>query len=148
MTGRRIEVREACEANDLVLIRLHILGDFYSFEYVALWAELLDTHPNLHVFGFTARLENTEIGDAIRKLRSVYPRRFMIRHSGRTGRWGSFTLPWRPDPDIAGGWPKEIGDAIICPEQRDPYLPQPQGRHCGNCAACWSTDRPIAFVAH
>lgn len=144
----RIEVAEACEANELVLIRLHILGDFYSWEYVCLWAELLDTHEGLHVFGFTAWAPETKIGGAIARLRSVYPDRFMIRHSGTSGKWGSFTLPVRPDPEIDGGWPKEIGDAIVCPEQRDPYLKTPRARHCGNCAACWSTDRPIAFVEH
>lgn len=145
----RIEVAEACEANDLVLIRLHILGDFYSREYVMLWAKLLDTHPGLHVFGFTAHLEGTEIGDAIATLRAVYPDRFMIRHSGRTGRWGSATLAVRPDPDIDGGWPKTIGDGIVCPEQRDPYRHAgATGKHCGNCAACWSTDAPILFVLH
>jgi len=144
----RIEVAEACAANENVLIRLHILGDFYSQEYVRLWADLLHRHPNLHVFGFTAWPEKTQIGAEIAALREMLPFRFMIRHSGRTGRWGSAILPIRPDPDIDGGWPKMIGDAIVCPEQRDAYLAEPQSRHCGNCAACWSTDAPILFVLH
>lgn len=137
----RVEVSEACAANDLVLIRLHVLGDFYSFDYLKLWAELLDAHDGLHVFGFTAWGEGTQIGDGVARLRAAYPERFMIRHSGRTGRWGSFTLPF---PTSA----KTIGDAIVCPEQLDGMRGSPKGRHCGNCAACWSTDRPIAFVEH
>ncbi|MGR3495389.1 hypothetical protein [Citreimonas sp.] len=144
----RVEISEACEANALVLVRLHVLGDFYSWQYVRLWAELLDQHQGLHVFGFTAWAPGTQIGDGIARLRGAYPERFMIRHSGRTGRWGSFTLPMRPDPDIPGGWPKRIGDAVVCPEQRDPYLAEPRGTHCGNCAICWSSDRPVVFIEH
>ncbi len=145
----RIEVAEACEANDKVLIRLHVLGDFYSRDYVVFWAELLDTHPNLYVFGFTAhKRDDGGIGRAIAVLRKTYPNRFMIRHSGATGAWGAFTIPMRPDPDIEGGWPKEIGDAIVCPATRDPYLKTPQGKHCGNCSACWSCNRPIIFPVH
>lgn len=144
----RIEVAEACEANEKVLIRLHILGDFYSPEYVRLWADLLHRHPNLYVFGFTAWREATPIGKEVAALREMLPLRFMVRTSGRTGKWGTATLAVRPDPEIDGGWPKMIGDAIVCPEQRDPYLAEPQSRHCGNCAACWSTDAPILFVLH
>ena len=43
--------------------------------------------------------------------------------------------------DITDPFPeKTIGDAIVCPEQRESNL--------GDCAACWSTDRPIAFIRH
>ena len=38
-------------------IRLHDLGDFYSTDYVALWARLLELHPALHVWGYTARID-------------------------------------------------------------------------------------------
>ena len=137
----RDELVEACSKNELVLIRLHVLGDFYSFEYLKLWATALDDLPNLHVFGFTAHQPGTEIGDGIRKLRNVYPERFMIRHSGLTGRWGSFTLPFPTDA-------KTIGDAIVCPEQLDAMSGGKNATHCGNCAVCWSTSRPIAFVEH
>ena len=37
------------------VVRLHILGDFYSVGYVQMWTRLLDQHPALHVFGYTAR---------------------------------------------------------------------------------------------
>ncbi len=137
----REEVALACAANEKVLIRLHVLGDFYSRDYVCLWAELLDTHDNLFVFGFTAWDFDTEIGKAIATLRKTYPQRFMIRVSGRTGIWGSFTLPF-PTTE------KTIGDAIVCPEQLDAMEGSPRGTHCGSCAVCWSCDRPIAFIRH
>ena len=135
------ELRTICSGGDLVLIRLHILGDFYSPEYVVKWAEWLDEYPNLHIFGFTAWREDTKIGKAVDWLRQRAGRRFMVRTSGRTGRFGSFTLPFPTEV-------KMIGDAIVCPEQLDAMLGSPEGKHCGNCAACWSCDNPIAFVEH
>lgn len=138
----REEVALACEKNRAVLIRLHVLGDFYSWRYLCLWAELLDTHDNLHAFGFTAWKPGTKIGDGIARLRGVYPDRFMIRHSGMTGKWGAFTLDFPTEA-------KTIGDAVVCPEQVSAMNGHPnKAKHCGNCAVCWQTDRPIAFVEH
>ena len=37
------------------VVRLHVLGDFYSARYVLAWAHLLEMLPNLHVYGYTAR---------------------------------------------------------------------------------------------
>lgn len=135
------EAEAACAAHGLVLVRLHVLGDFYSFDYLRLWAGLLDDLPGLHVFGFTAWQPGTRIGDGIARLRAVYPDRFMLRVSGATGQWGSFTLPFPTEA-------KQIGDAIVCPEQLDAMQGSPRGKHCGNCAICWSTARPVAFVQH
>lgn len=136
----REEVAAHCKRHALVLIRTHVLGDFYSSGYVSMWSDLLAQHPNLTVFGFTAWRVGTKIGDAIASVRAVYPRRFMIRESGRTGTWGSFTIT-DPLPE------KTIGDAVVCPEQRETNLGE-TNRHCGNCAVCWSTDAPVAFIKH
>lgn len=135
------EIKAMCAKDQPVLVRLHVLGDFYSFDYIKLWAELLDTYHNLYVFGFTAHADDTHLGAGISRLRGVYPDRFAIRHSGTTGRWGTFTLPFPTEA-------KTIGDAIVCPEQLDGMKGSPQSRHCGNCGVCWATDRPIAFVEH
>jgi len=40
-----------------IVIRLHVLGDFYSCEYVNFWEEMLIEHPKLCLFGYTARKE-------------------------------------------------------------------------------------------
>ena len=135
------EVEDMCGKHDLVLIRLHVLGDFYSLDYIKLWARLLDTYDNLHVFGFTAWKPNTPLGEAVRTLRKVYPDRFMIRHSNISGRWGSVTIPFPTEE-------KAIGDIIVCPEQLDMMAGGKDGRHCGNCAACWSCSNPIGFILH
>jgi hypothetical protein len=36
-------------------MRVHNLGDFYSVEHVELWRTLLERHPALRVWGYTAR---------------------------------------------------------------------------------------------
>jgi hypothetical protein len=140
------EVTDLCATHGRVLIRLHVLGDFYSVGYVDLWGRMLARHAGLYVFGFTAHAArgaspfSRTVGSALSEVRAAFPRRFMIRNSGRTGTWGSF--------DITDPFPeKTIGDAIVCPEQREANL-GPSTRHCGDCAACWSTDRPIAFIRH
>jgi len=135
------EVYSLCSVHEKVLIRLHVLGDFYSFDYLKIWAQLLDEYENLFVFGFTAWEPDTQIGSGVGRLRGAYPDRFMIRHSGRTGTWGSFTIDFPTDK-------KKIGDAIVCPEQLDAMDGGEKSRHCGNCAVCWSTDKPIVFVEH
>jgi hypothetical protein len=38
-------------------VRLHVLGDFYSVGYIALWRELLERHPAPHIWGYTARID-------------------------------------------------------------------------------------------
>lgn len=37
------------------VVRLHVLGDFYSEHYVEVWRGLLAKHKALHVYGYTAR---------------------------------------------------------------------------------------------
>jgi hypothetical protein len=126
-----------------VLVRLHVLGDFYSVDYVRFWASLVQRHRGLYVFGFTAWGPNTEIGAAIACERDqlLPSRRFNVRHSGRTGRWGAFTIDFPTER-------KTIGDAIVCPEQLSAMAGRDDARHCGSCGVCWSTDRPIVFVEH
>lgn len=44
-----------------VLVRLHVLGDFYSVEYVEFWSQMLVEFPNVDVFGYTAHPIDTTI---------------------------------------------------------------------------------------
>lgn len=136
----RVEVADLCRTFPLILIRLHVLGDFYSEGYAALWAELLRTHENLHVFGFTAHPRKSQIGEELLAQAHEFEGRHFIRFSNTTGRMGSFTL----DHPTAK---RRIGDAVVCPEQAEAMLGK-QGRHCGNCALCWQSELPIAFVEH
>lgn len=141
MERLRAEVAHLCATHERILIRLHVLGDFWSVDYVAFWGALLRQYPGLHLFGFTARTPDDEIGAAVLRVRDAYPDRFMIRQSGRTGVWGSFTIDFPTER-------KTIGDAVVCPAQLDANAGSPRQIHCGNCAVCWSTDRPVAFIEH
>lgn len=137
----RAELADLCARHEILLVRLHVLGDFYSVEYVRFWLAMLNIHPGLHVFGFTAHRRGSTIGEFVSRVRSTFPDRFMVRHSGQTGPWGAFTLPFPTHVP-------RIGDAVVCPEQRHAIDNPGRGTHCGNCAVCWQTDRPIAFILH
>lgn len=65
-----------------IAIRLHTLGDFYSWRYVYLWRDLLETHDRLMVFGFTAHVDERDpITRAVAHcVRTMWPR-FAIRFS-------------------------------------------------------------------
>jgi hypothetical protein len=60
--GPELESRLAAEVEALdirhvhgFVVRLHVLGDFYSVEYVELWRRLLRQFETLRVWGYTAR---------------------------------------------------------------------------------------------
>lgn len=108
-------------------VRLHVLGDFYSRRYVALWARMLRKYPALHVWGYTARLPGTPIGDAIAAIRGP---RFVVRWSG------GGTLPLSANPE---GF---AAPAFTCPEQTG------KAKSCAACGACWATLRAVRFIDH
>ena len=44
------------------LIRLHILGDFYSVEYVEFWNRMMETYSNIKIYGYTAHpIDNSHL---------------------------------------------------------------------------------------
>ncbi len=116
-------------------VRLHVLGDFYSIPYVALWAEWLREFPALHIWGYTARHPGTDpIGDAIESVRTdpgIGPR-FRIRYSGG----GRANLPLSADP---AEWNTP---GFTCPEQTGKLA------SCGACGLCWESPRNVRFIAH
>lgn len=116
------------------LVRLHVLGDFYSPEYASLWWTLLDRHPALHLFGFTHHDPGSAIGRTVALLSADFGwRRAAIRFSGQ------------PHEDRASRVlePGERDDgAVLCPAQTG-------GTDCcGTCALCWQSERSIAFRRH
>ena len=118
-----------------ILIRLHALGDFYSPEYVGFWWSMLQKHPNLAIFGYTARSMFTDpIGVNIDAMNARFGRRCMIRESD--GGW-----PGMSTVSIATAADKP-DDAFLCPEQTG------QTTCCATCGACWSTTKNVAFTDH
>ncbi|MDR3436387.1 hypothetical protein [Telmatospirillum sp.] len=109
------------------VVRLHVLGDFYSAEYVERWAEWLDRFPALHAYGYSAWLPDTAIGEALAEIHSD---RFVVRTSGIDTKT---VTDWSPDDRASG---------IRCPVQMDKAV------SCGSCALCWSTDKVVIFKVH
>lgn len=114
------------------MVRLHVLGDFYSTDYVRLWTSALEAFPALHVFGFTARLPGTPIGDALTPLIDQQWARFAIRLSGGFGREKASVLQGDSGTDEAIPCPAQTG-ATDC---------------CATCALCWQSTRSISFARH
>lgn len=122
-----------------VLVRLHVLGDFPSQPYVDFWRGLLDRHPRLSVYGYTAHDRDSPIGYHIALLNEAYtakygPTRFNIRFSTSTPRDPLRNATWYTDavPDYA----------FACPEQKG------QVDSCAECAACWEGTKTVAFELH
>jgi hypothetical protein len=117
-------------------MRLHNLGDFYSVEYVDLWGRLLERHPGLHIWGYTARLDGP-IADALAKLGKRYGERFAVRFSN-----APLAFTAGPTTITIESIQQKPADAIICPEQIG------RTESCSTCALCWGTRRQIAFLQH
>jgi hypothetical protein len=114
------------------MVRLHVLGDFYSLEYVRFWTAALDAFPALHVFGFTARLPGTDIGDALWALADADWGRFAVRFSGLNSPQKASLLQGDSGSEVA----------IPCPAQSEAT------DCCGSCGLCWNSARSIAFEKH
>lgn len=120
---------------DGFVVRLHILGDFYSVEYVDCWAHMLAQHKELRVFGYTARWRRDDpIAQALLKLAFDNWDRFAIRFSNAPVETAStITITHAA---------QKPADAFICPEQLG------QTESCSTCGLCWQTDKRVAFIQH
>lgn len=125
-----------------LVIRLHVLGDFFSVAYVKAWARLLDMLPNLHVYGYTARrpdvddAESRAIAAEIGRLRAANWDRFAIRTS--------HTQPGRERAIVVVQPPKNP-DIILCPAMTEAT------EACATCGLCWAPTarhKTIAFLKH
>lgn len=112
------------------VVRLHVLGDFYSARYVALWKAALVRHPSLHIFGYTHRHpgQGDGIGEAVEALND--PDRCWIRFSDRGGDMSANLGVARRATDLQ--CPQEVGKT----------------ESCLTCGLCWQTTRAIGFSEH
>lgn len=141
---------EAALANELAtlqghhpagfVVRLHVLGDFYSVDYVQRWAGWLGEFPAVRVFGYTAWPPDTAIGATIQTLRDVHWDRFAVRTSQPT--LTRTRLREATTTTVYSDAAAQQQDGIVCPQQRN------QTDCCGTCALCWGTRRNIVFLAH
>ena len=118
------------------MVRLHVLGDFYSVRYVKTWERLLRDNPNLAAWGYTHRkLSGTKRDEAIARslfdLKMNYGVRFSIRTSDE------------PSERFSANHESLGAAGIVCPEQIG------RARDCGSCSLCWAApDKPITFLHH
>jgi len=131
----KAEIAELCGTYKGVIVRLHVLGDFYSVDYVELWQYLLAKFDNLAVWGFTGRSYSSDIGLAIRAVIGGFGARFSVRFSNA--------------PDVAFSansadlYQPEKGKSLICPEQTG------KSESCAACTVCWSApDKQVLFLTH
>ena len=121
------------------LVRLHILGDFYSVDYVELWNKWLDKFDNLYVYGYSERKQNTPIGKALEILRNKYDKRFMVRISGDLETQTMAAISY---DDKRALKQLENKQAFICPVQED------KTASCSTCGLCWTTKKNVIFITH
>ena len=121
------------------LVRLHILGDFYSVDYVELWNKWLDKFDNLYVYGYSDRKQNTPIGKALVILRNNYDKRFMVRISGDLETQTMAAISY---DDKRALKQLENKQAFICPVQED------KTASCSTCGLCWTTKKNVIFITH
>ena len=120
-----------------IVIRLHVLGDFYSPEYVTFWEHMLDFWPNLCLFGYTARWGD-DVQYAIHTQLNVrYPSRCVIRYSRNLPFNETLIARYATDESFSG-------DSFTCPEQTG------KADSCADCGLCWSdgATKTVRFLSH
>ena len=131
----KAEVAELCDTYKGVIVRLHVLGDFYSRAYVWTWAELLFAFDNLAIWGFTGHAPDSDIGIEIKFCRDKFGERFSVRFSNAPTHQFS--------ANSADLYQPEKGKSLVCPEQTG------KSESCAACTVCWSApDKQILFLTH
>jgi hypothetical protein len=118
-----------------IVVRLHVLGDFYSVPYVLFWERMLLKYDNLSIFGYTAREQGTKIGNAIFIMNLRYPDRCVIRSSRNKKYNGLGEFSYAADESFEG-------ESFDCPEQTG------KANSCADCALCWQTKKTVRFATH
>lgn len=118
------------------VVRLHILGDFPSVEYVRHWRGLLVKHPELRIFGYTHWPHGSAIGNAVRRLVMEFsPRVSILRSDGEAGDPLPLAITVDRDQPAAA-------DTILCPEQTG------RTASCLTCGLCMNGRTSVSFIDH
>lgn len=122
-----------------VVVRLHVLGDFYSTAYVEHWGRLVRQYPALHVFGYTHREAGTPIGDAVTRLVQLSEGRVRILRSH--GFSSEDPLPRAVVVPKGSTAPHPATD-VLCPEQTG------KTESCLTCGLCMNGRTRVSFLDH
>ena len=119
-----------------ILIRLHVLGDFYSADYIRFWDGLLSFYgERLAVYGYTAHNPGSKLGLLIGRLNLTYPERCEVRYSHGANYNKTFDQRFAAEESFEG-------DAFDCPEQTGKV------KDCASCALCWEATKTVRFLTH
>jgi hypothetical protein len=123
-------------------IRLHVLGDFYSADYLLAWFRWMNEFPALHVWGYTAHQAKTKMGGWILRGNDRWPTRWAFRTSvspkTSAAPMQATTIWHKPTETV-------IPEGTVCPMQMD--LTQA----CATCGLCWAlpaASKRIVFIGH
>jgi len=118
-----------------IVVRLHVLGDFYSYEYIAFWNMMLLKYPTLSIFGYTALDEGTQEADYIMRLNELFSDRCLVRFSRSKEHNEQPHAYYAAEESFSG-------KHFDCPEQSG-KLPS-----CASCGLCWMSPRTVRFLTH
>ena len=117
------------------VVRLHVLGDFYSGTYIVQWQLWLNQFENLRVFGYTHHTYNSQLGSMINTVNKIHPTQFRVRFSDD---WSTeFSAHVIQSRDL-----EYVEHGVICPEQLG------KTDSCASCGYCWASDNPVVFIEH
>ena len=116
------------------VVRLHILGDFYSAQYVQVWHDLMAQYSNLRVFGYSARYDGDDITEALIRIRYDYSDRWWVRFSTN--------IAYDDDGMIFAAREDFQGESVTCPEQTG------KADDCLSCGYCWAGTKTVKFLSH
>jgi len=122
------------------VVRLHVLGDFYSCEYVDTWRTLLARFRPLHVFGYTHRKPGDPIGDRVADVVQAYPDRFRVLRSDPDPAAGPDPLPGAHT--LQAGATDPVPGSVVCPEQIG------RTASCLTCGLCMNGRTSVSFLLH
>lgn len=121
------------------VVRLHVLGDFYSGQYIVQWQLWLHQFESLNVFGYTHHSYTSQLGSMISNVNRLHPDRFRVRFSDDMST--QFSAHVTKSEGISSSI-SIVTDAIICPEQLG------KTDSCASCGYCWTSNNPIVFIEH
>ena len=126
-------------SNQLLLIRLHILGDFFNVKYVKFWSIMLNTFKNIAIYGYTANNINSKIALS----RDIAKEIIKLNRSEDSHIRFSNDLTNSFSANSYDVVKPVKGESILCPVQED------KTANCGTCGLCWNQkNQSIIFKTH